>query len=182
MLKKLTLTVVERQLIARLLERVEGEVNLAAARSVREVRRRLDLREAGRQVEQVERLVADYRGDMRGLPWDDVADPSDMLADFRDRLAEEQAGETPDAAEMHRLERLLARLEDLPAEHEYTLDDAMLRWLQTLCTTVKWNMARNIDRSTGQVHTIEIPVDPALLVVFADVADKVTAALAAAPG
>lgn len=170
-LKKISLTVADRRIISNLFIDPGEKADLATARQVVEVRRRLGVQQADRLVD---RLDEGLRGlGMLPLSWDDLNDVADRLADIDDRIRKEEVKKEQDT-----LKEFRARLEKVAGETEFTIDDAYLRWLRSLCVEKDWKKAKRRGRDGG-MQEIEVAVHPSLLETFVGFVDKVEAAIAA---
>ena len=168
-LKKVNLTIADRQIIGNLIAD-PPKADLDTARQVAEVRRRLGIRQASKLVDKLNEGLRDLT--MLPLSWDDLDDPTDRLADIDDKIEVEEVDKERDE-----LEKFRKQLEKI-AEVEYTIDDAYLKWLRSLCVEKDWKKAKRQERD-GSVREVEVIAHPSLLVAFADLADKIEAAIAA---
>jgi len=169
-LKKIDLTVADRRIISNLIAD-PGKGDLDTARQVTEVRRRLSIQQANKLVDRLDGRLQELA--MLPLSWDDLGDPSTRLAEVDSRTKEETVEK--ERASLGKFRRLL---EKIAGTVEYTIDDAYLKWLRSLCVEKDWKIAKRQGRD-GILQEVEVPVHPSLLVAFVDFADKIGAAIAA---
>lgn len=168
-LKKISLTVADRQIIGNLIAD-PSKADLDTARQIAEVRRRLGVRQASKLVDKLNEGLRDLV--MLPLSWDDLGDPTDRLAEIDEKIEAERVEKERDE-----LKKFRKQLEKI-AEVGYTIDDAYLKWLRNLCVEKDWKKAKRQERD-GRVSEVEVIVHPSLLVAFVDLADKIEAAIAA---
>jgi len=145
MLVKVELNLASRQLIGLLLGEVT-KIDLTAARIIREVRRRFDIREGQREVEKLtrerEEEVAEYQGMAK-----QITDPVERSLAMRD---------TPELLTWDDLMGMEART--------FTIDDAHLKWVQDVLQGKDWGAPR-----PGQERATQLPA--AMIEAIADLAD-----------
>ena len=169
--RKLQLTLADRQIVMLLIgEPRDGKVD--AARMVHHIQDKLELRRGVRSLDRINRHLKEF--ELPDLTWDDLIDSSDLVGRVGEMAAKAKVDdERREMAELH------DRLEAIGQAVEFTLDDAHLVWLRDLIADKDWRKPQKIRRD-GQAEVEEIvpSVPAALLETFADVADKVTDALA----
>jgi len=167
--KKLQLTLAECQVIGLLVsEPRDGKVE--AARMVRHVRGKLELRRTSRTLDRISKQLKEL--ELPELNWDDLLDPSNLNERIGELLSESQTddGRTE-------LGSLLDNVQFVGHAGEFTLDDTHLTWLRDLIVDKDWKKPQKV-RQDGQSESVVPVVPSALLEAFANVADKVTDALA----
>lgn len=182
-LKTIELGFAERQVVNGLLTGLD-KVDLSTARTVRAVRERLELREAGNLID---KMVREAEED--GFPppsWDDMLDPpaeKDLRAEMEQELADIQGlGEGDDKkvvlaeATQSRYERKIRRVKQMQ-KRTFTADDAYLRWLQEKLEKKDWEKAKR-GMPDGSTQEIKVQVSVPQMVAIANLADALSDALA----
>lgn len=166
MLKSIVLNAATRRICSSLLNRV-GKSDPDSARNVRDVRKRFELAAFDKLCD---RLSDQLRGLLgQPLTWRELLDLQGLLDDLDEMDAT--------AATVDPLRKARGRIESLAAPREFTIDDSLLKWLQSLCTTVNWNKMK-IQSPMGGVSEADIDVSSEQLEAFADFVDAVNGAIA----
>lgn len=175
MLKVIRLRVGERRVLAAMLRQLEAG-DLTTARNLRDVRRRCELRAVDRWIDKLDERIAEFG--FGRLTWGALLEPGQLLDEMQGALAQKPE---EDAADRERLERLLDDAAQLDgAAREFTLDEVYVAWVNGLCEQQDWS-AVTVREQGRAPHTIKTAPGEDLLVLFADLADRVAAAMAAPP-
>lgn len=182
MLKKLELTLGERQVLGRLFASFRDCSPLAAG-NTREVRRKFKLRDCQHEVGKLGDDLKDYGA---GVQWDDMVDPlflTDRLREILERdqedLEKARGAEKPDEKVIASIQEretdsieLIKRIEKLDQKAVYTLDSTYLTWLkEKVIDTV--DLSKQWVTEFGRASEIDAPVSSGLLELFADLCDAI---------
>lgn len=85
MLKKISLNAADKQVLNSLFSRL-NKGDFETVKTVREIRRRFDLRNAVKQLDKLNEQLEDYG--FRPISWEVLLDPVDYVTDIRERLAD----------------------------------------------------------------------------------------------
>lgn len=174
-LKSIELTFAERVVGQQALDYVE-KADSKAALHLREIRRRLEFREATRLLDKLNEKAGEFG---LAVTWDELAE---NLTSFIERINEKLEEEKVEAEQM-KLEKLRERTQRLASgPTSFTIDEMYLKFLRDdVFSRVDWKkgLASEQNPMTGAVRTVEItlPFPPAKLDIYADLVDEVNAAI-----
>lgn len=166
-LHRVELTFAERICLSQALERQSGDIEVA--RYIKEIRRRFELRQATRALDKANLVLGRVK---RGVSWDEILEDLEPLMEW-----------IADQRELSNDEKVLAVLEDADervrsidlCQRSFTVDNAYIDWLrETAMKSVDWSRIRV--RGPGGVREETVPVDLALMEVFAGLDEALRAA------
>ncbi len=174
---RISLSVAERQVAGFVIARIK-KVDPTAARCVREVRKKLGVKDTTRKVNKIDRRLVGWK--MVPTSWDELGEPELLL----ERLAEGvQAAKTEKSEDgeievnepkVAALEKVTRRFQELVDETDYTIDKSFLTWMQGVWGVDGFNLAM---AQTSEGKKMEINLAPGLVEAFADLVDSVLAAV-----
>jgi len=165
-LKKIVLTLADRQILSGVLNR-QTEVRVVAARMIRELALRLKITGSTKLVD---RLNEEAREAAVSAPtWDDLGDLGAYLERINGELREENEDATPVSLKKH--EKELIELV------EVTVDSIYLEWIRDRMAEVDWAKVR-ASMPTGEIREIAIQVTIAQSIAVACAADAIDKAIA----
>jgi len=164
MLKSVELNLADRQLVSRLVAGAD-KVDLAVARSIRDIRRRFELKEAQRLAD---RLNNDKEIDKLEVICDELYHEH---IDTREDLNEMQKGWFKQQLDPWKLAAVT--WDDLmeTGGNTFTIDDTYLVYLRDQLETFNWSEVR-----TQEGQLVSIPVPPVLAEAIADLGDSLAGA------
>ena len=161
-MKTITLSAADRQLIQRLIARPSGKADIATAKHIREIRRRLDLRKFSKQNDKLTEGLQELN---LSISWDDMIDSKEFLASLDELLCEEKVEK-----EKEKLEKLKAKVAEFLTPAGYTIDDSHLRWVRKGLQEQEWDKVQVIVGS--DVKDVTLNVHPSQYEAIADLDDK----------
>jgi len=166
-LKTIVLTAADRQIIQRIIARPGSKADIVTARHVREIRRRLDLRQFSKQND---KLTESLRELNLVISWDDLMDGEELFADLDELLREEEVDD-----EKVKLEKLRTKLKSFLDSVERTIDDSFLRWLRERLQEQEWDKVQVM--VGGKVQDMTLDIHPSQYEAVADLDDKLDDAI-----
>ena len=174
---RISLSVAERQVAGFIIARIK-KVDPAAARSVREVRKKLGVKDTTRKVNKIDRRLVEWG--MAPTAWDELVEPELLLERLEEGIQAVGVEENEDGeievneSKIAALEKVTRRFQELVEEVDYTIDKSFLTWMQGIWGADGFNLAV---AQTADGKKVEVNLAPGLMEAFADLVDSVLAAV-----
>ena len=162
-LKQITLTLADRLIVQMLIERPGTKIDVAVARKVREMRRRLDARQTEKQSNKWNIKLQEFG--IAFSTWDNLMDGAELLIEIEEALDKEEVDDEKD-----KLLKILEQLKKFMEPQEFTLDNSYLAWLQELLQARDWSKMHRRQQD-GSVKQVEADVHPSQMEAIVEFAD-----------
>jgi hypothetical protein len=170
-LKRFTPTAADRQIIQLIIAQPGGKADIDLAKKVREVRRRLRVRQFEKELDKLNLQFRDLG--LTFSTWDNLMDSEELLETLAEILENEKVKD-----EKPRLAKLSKRAAAFLTPQEFTIDEVYLDWLLERLQARDWSKAKQ-QQQDGSSKEIEVDVHPSHMEAVAEFSDLLGQAISA---